>query len=240
MIDALSELPLEFSPGSAWNYSISTDVVGYLVEVISGQRFDSYLQEQIFDPLEMRDTGFWVRPDQADRLATNYASSATGNDIEVFDDAATSQFLREPTFLSGGGGLVSTAGDYLRFGRMLLGNGRLDGAQIIGRKTLELMTKNHLAGNRSIAGAMASGEYNPLYAGNGFGLGFAVGLDTVDGQISGTPGQYYWSGAAGTFFWIDPVEELAVVFMTQYMAWSPAPRFNVAHELRAIVYGALQ
>src|SRR5205807_3538768 len=100
---------------------------------------DSYLQEQIFDPLEMRDTGFWVRPDQADRLATNYASSATGIDIEVFDDAATSQFLREPTFLSGGGGLVSTAGDYLRFGRMLLGNGRLDGARIIGRKTTELL-----------------------------------------------------------------------------------------------------
>jgi CubicO group peptidase (beta-lactamase class C family) len=239
MIDALSELPLEFSPGTAWNYSISTDVVGYLVEIISGQRFDSYLEEQIFEPLGMRDTGFWVRPDRADRLATSYASSATGDGIEVFDDAATSQFLREPTFLSGGGGLVSTAGDYLRFCQMLLGNGQLDGARIIGRKTLELMTKNHLTGNRSIAAAVF-GEYDPKYAGTGFGLGFAVGLDTADAQISGTPGQYYWSGAAGTFFWIDPVEELAVVFMTQYMAWSPAPRYNVARELRAIIYGALE
>ncbi len=238
MVDGLSELPLEFSPGTAWNYSISTDVVGYLVEVISGQRFDRYLQERIFEPLGMRDTGFWVRPDQANRLATNYASPATGDGIEVFDDAATSHFLREPTFLSGGGGLVSTAGDYLRFCQMLLGKGQLDGAWIIGRKTLELMTKNHLTGNRSIAEA-AFDESDPKYAGNGFGLGFAVVLDTPDAQISGTAGQYYWSGAAGTFFWIDPIEELAVVFMTQYMAWSPAPRFNVARELRAIVYGAL-
>jgi len=180
-----------------------------------------------------------VRPDRADRLATSYASSATGDGIEVFDDAATSQFLREPTFRSGGGGLVSTAGDYLRFCQMLLGNGQLDGARIIGRKTLELMTKNHLTGNRSIATA-AFGEYDPIYAGTGFGLGFAVGLDTADTQISGTPGQYYWSGAAGTLFWIDPVEELAVVFMTQHMAWSPAPRYNVARELRAIIYGALE
>src|SRR6266498_1894573 len=233
MIDVLRELPLEYSAGTAWNYSVSTDVVGYLVEVISGQRFDRYLQERIFEPLGMRDTGFWVRPDQANRLATNYASPATGDGIEVFDDAATSHFLREPTFLSGGGGLVSTAGDYLRFCQMLLGKGQLDGAWIIGRKTLELMTKNHLTGNRSIAEA-AFDESDPKYAGNGFGLGFAVVLDTPDAQISGTAGQYYWSGAAGTFFWIDPIEELAVVFMTQYMAWSPAPRFNVARELRAI------
>jgi CubicO group peptidase (beta-lactamase class C family) len=240
MIDALSELPLEFSPGTAWNYSVSTDVVGYLVEIVSGQRFDSYLQEQIFEPLGMTDTAFWVQPHQAERLATNYRASEDDAGIEVVDDAATSPFLHEPTFLSGGGGLVSTAGDYLRFCQMLLGNGQLDGARIIGRKTLELMTKNHLTGNRSIAGAVASGEYHPSYAGNGFGLGFAVGLDTADGQISGTPGQYHWSGAAGTLFWIDPVEDLAVVFMTQYMAWSPAPRYNLARELRAIVYGALE
>jgi CubicO group peptidase (beta-lactamase class C family) len=239
MIDDLAELPLVFSPGTAWNYSISTDVVGYLVEVISGQRFDRYLQERIFEPLGMADTAFWVRPDQADRLASNYRAAPTGDGLEVYDDAATSAFLREPTFYSGGGGLVSTAGDYLRFCRMLLGNGTLDGARIIGRKTLELMTKNHLPGNRSISDVIASGEERTSYAGNGFGLGFAVGLDTADGQISGTPGQYYWSGAAGTCFWIDPVEELAVIFMTQYMAWSPAPKFNISRELRAIVYGAL-
>jgi CubicO group peptidase (beta-lactamase class C family) len=240
MIDTLGELPLEFSPGTAWNYSISTDVVGYLVELISGQRLDRFLQEQVFAPLGMKDTGFWVRPDQAHRLATNYVSSATGDGIDIFDDAAASQFLQEPTFLSGGGGLVSTAGDCLRFCRMLLGKGELDGARIIGRKTLELMTMNHIAGNRTIAQASAAADANPSYAGHGFGLGFAVLLDPGDGQISGTPGQYFWSGAAGTFFWIDPVEQLAVVFMTQYLAWSPAPRFNLARELRAIVYGALE
>jgi CubicO group peptidase (beta-lactamase class C family) len=240
MIHALAELPLEFSPGTAWNYGVSTDVLGYLVEMISGQRLDTYLQEQIFEPLDMTDTAFWVRPHQAERLATNYRASEDGVGIEIFDDAATSEFLREPTFLSGGGGLVSTAGDYLRFCQMLLGNGRLEGARILGRKTLELMTKNHLTGNRSIADVNHSGEYSSSYAGNGFGLGFAVGLDTADGQISGTPGQYYWSGAAGTLFWIDPMEELVVVFMTQYMASSPVARYNVARELRAILYGALE
>ncbi|HZO30783.1 MAG TPA: serine hydrolase domain-containing protein [Chloroflexota bacterium] len=239
MIDRLAELPLEFSPGTAWNYSVSTDVVGYLVQVISGQRLDRYLQEQIFEPLGMTDTAFWVRPDQVDRLATNYRPASSGG-IEVFDDAATSTYLKEPTFHSGGGGLVSTAGDYLRFCRMLLGTGTLDGARIIGRKTLELMTKNHLPGNRPISDVIHSGEYRASYAGNGFGLGFAVSLDTADGQVSTTPGEYYWSGAANTQFWIDPVEDLAVVFMSQYMASSPATRYNVARELRAIVYGALE
>ena len=239
MIDRLAELPLEFSPGTAWNYSVSTDVVGYLVEVISGQRLDRYLEEQIFEPLGMTDTAFWVRPHQAERLATNYRP-ASGGGIEVFDDAATSTYLREPTFHSGGGGLVSTAGDYLRFCQMLLGKGRLDGARILGRKTLELMTKNHIPGNRPIYDVIASGEYRPSYAGNGFGLGFAVSLDTADGQVSTTPGEYYWSGAACTQFWIDPIEDLAVMFMTQYMAGGPATRYNVARELRAIVYGALE
>lgn len=240
LVDRLAELPLEFSPGTAWNYSHSTDVVGYLVEVISGQRLDRYLADHVFEPLGMTDTAFWARPEQADRLGSTYAASASGAGVEVIDDAATSPFLREPTFLSGGGGLVSTAGDYLRFCRMLLGKGTLDGARILGRKTLELMTQNHIPGNRSIYDVVASGEYRPSYAGNGFGLGFAVALDTTDGQISGTPGAYYWSGAAGTFFWVDPVEELAVVFMTQYRATSPATRYNLARELRAIVYGALE
>ena len=137
------------------------------------------------------------------------------------------------------GGLVSTAGDYLRFCRMLLGEGTLDGARIIGRKTLELMTRNHLPGNRPIPDVIHAREYPSSYAGIGFGLGFFVTQDTAASRVSGTPGQYYFSGAAGTFFWIDPAEELAVVFMTQYIAWSPGPPDNRARELRAIVYGAL-
>ena len=239
MVEELAELPLEFSPGSAWNYSVSTDVVGYLVEVISGQRLDHYMQEQIFGPLGMTDTGFWVRPDQAERLASNYRPTPDGAGITIFDDAATSTFLHEPSFFSGGGGLVSTAGDWLRFCRMLLGEGTLDGVRIIGRKTLELMTRNHLPGNRPLPAAIHQGEYPPSYAGIGFGLGFFVTLDPAANQVTGTPGQYFFSGSAGTLFWVDPVEELAVVFMTQYHAWSPGPRDNRARELRAIVCGVL-
>lgn len=240
MIDELAELPLEFSPGAAWNYSVSTDVVGYLVEVISGRRLDQYMQEQIFEPLGMIDTGFWVRPNQAERLAGNYRPTPDGAGIAIFDDAATSTFLREPSFFSGGGGLVSTAGDWLRFCRMLLGEGTLDGARIMGRKTLEVMTRNHLPGNRPIPDVIHGRECPPSYAGIGFGLGFFVTLDPAENQVSGTPGQYFFSGSAGTLFWIDPVEELIVVFMTQYHAWSPGPRDNRARELRAIVYGALE
>jgi len=239
MVDRLAELPLDFSPGTAWHYSHATDIVGYLVEVISGQRLDAYLQERIFRPLGMTDTGFWVKPEQADRLATNYRA-AQGGGIEVLDDAATSTYLKEPTFLSGGGGLVSTAEDYLRFCRMLLGQGQIEGARILGRKTLQLMTANHITGGKSIADAAISDRWRePSHAGSGFGLGFAVTLDTADGQVSGTPGTYYWSGAASTHFWIDPVEDLAVVFMTQYMSLAAETRYNLARELRAIVYGAL-
>jgi len=239
-MDKLAEIPLEFSPGTAWNYSISTDVVGHLVEVISGQRLDSYLQEHILEPLGMTDTAFWVRPDQVDRFASNYGPATNGAEIALVEDAAASGYLREPTYHSGGGGLVTTAGDYLRFCQMLLGNGRLDDARILGRKTLELMTTNHIPGNRSIYDVGASGEYRMSYVGNGFGLGFAVSLGGAKGQVSTTPGEYYWSGAASTLFWIDPVEDLAVVFMTQYRPTGPDNRYNLARELRAIVYGALE
>jgi CubicO group peptidase (beta-lactamase class C family) len=238
MIDKLAEIPLEFSPGTAWNYSHSTDVVGYLVEVISGQRLDAYLQEHIFEPLGMVDTGFWVPPSKADRLSSNYHTDPNGG-IKVWDAATSSTYLKEPTFLSGGGGGVSTADDYLRFSRMLLAGGQLEGTRIIGRKTLQLMARNHITGNRTMAQAVASGVAQASYPGNGFGLGFAVALDTADGQISGSAGEHNWSGAASTHFWIDPAEEMAVVFMTQYMSQSPANRYNLSRELRAIIYGAL-
>ena len=239
MVDAFAELPLEFSPGTHWNYSHSTDVVGYLVEVISGQRLDTYLQEQIFEPLGMHDTGFWVKPQQADRFARNYRPSSTGIGIELAEDASYRDYVTEPTFLSGGGGLVSTTGDYLRFSRMLLAGGTLDGSRILGRKTLQLMARNHITGNKTIYAASASGRYQASHAGSGFGLGFAVALDTADGQISATPGEHNWSGAASTHFWIDPAEDLAVVFMTQYRPDSNATRYNLNRELRAIIYGAL-
>jgi CubicO group peptidase (beta-lactamase class C family) len=241
MVEALAELPLEFSPGSAWSYSHATDIVGYLVEVISGRSLGNYLQEQIFGPLGMTDTAFWVPAAKADRLATNYAGTDDGG-IKVLDDAATSHYLRDPIYLSGGGGLVSTAGDYLRFCQMLLGKGTLDGTRIIGRKTLELMTQNHITGGKSVAAAAthAAPQWRePSHQGSGFGLGFAVTLDTADGQLPGSPGSFSWSGAAGTHFWIDPMEDLAVVFMTQYMPMGGGARYNLGRELRSIVYGAL-
>src|SRR3954466_9811912 len=239
LVDTLARLPLDYSPGTHWLYSQSVDIVGYLVQLLSGQRLDQYLQEHILAPLGMTDTGFWVQPHQAERLSTNYRG-VVGGGIEKLDDIAKSPYLREPTFHSGSGGLVSTAGDYLRFSRMLLGKGTLEGQRIIGRKTLDLMTQNHITGGKTIAAAASGARWREVSrAGSGFGLGFAVDLDTADGQVATTPGNFYWAGAASTHFWIDPTEDLTVVFMTQYMSPAPETRLNIARELRAIVYGAL-
>jgi CubicO group peptidase (beta-lactamase class C family) len=237
-VQKLADVPLDFSPGTAWNYSHATDIVGYLVEVISGQPLDVYLREQIFEPLGMVDTGFSVSPQQASRFSSNYVGISKSR-IDLVDDAGDSPYLKAPAMLSGGGGLVSTAGDYLRFCQMLLGNGTLEGARIIGRKTLELMTQNHITGGKTVAEAAMGPRWREQpHQGTGFGLGFAVTLDPAVAQVSTSPGTYYWSGAASTHFWIDPAEELAVVFMTQYMP-SPDARLNLARELRALVYGAL-
>jgi CubicO group peptidase (beta-lactamase class C family) len=241
LVDALAKLPLDYSPGTRWLYSQSVDIVGYLVQLLSGQRLDQYLQEQIFNRLGMSDTGFWVQPHQQQRLSTNYRG-VRGGGIEIVDDLEKSAYLREPTFHSGSGGLVSTAGDYLRFCQMLLGKGTLEGERIIGRKTLELMTKNHLTGGTSVAAAATKASpmwREPSHQGTGFGLGFAVALDTADAQLPGSPGSFTWSGAAATHFWIDPTEELAVVFMTQYMSLGGNNRINIGRELRSLVYGAL-
>lgn len=236
MAKKLSQLPLQFSPGDNWNYSVSTDVVGYLVEVISGKRFDRYLQEHIFGPLGMKDTGFSVRPDQADRFAANYAPAGPEGGLRLIDDPKTSNYLREQTFFSGGGGLVSTAADYLRFCEMLLNGGHLDDARILGRKTIELMTANHLTGGRLMP-EVALGRFSETpYAGMGFGLGFAVMLNPAEAQVSSSPGEYTWGGAASTAFWIDPAEQLIVIFMTQLM---PSTTYNFRRELRSMVYGAL-
>jgi CubicO group peptidase (beta-lactamase class C family) len=234
MVEALAALPLEFSPGDAWNYSVSTDICGYLVEVISGQRFDDYLQANIFDPLGMADTGFHVPQAKAHRLAANYGVAPNG--IRLIDDPATSTYLTPPTFLSGGGGLVSTIDDYLVFCQALVNGGEVNGTRIIGRKTLELMTSNHLPEGKDLA-AHAMGRWaETTFSGIGFGLGFSVTLDPAKSQLSGTPGEFSWGGAASTVFWIDPIEDLVCIFMTQLM---PSSHYNIRRELRAIVYSAL-
>jgi CubicO group peptidase (beta-lactamase class C family) len=231
----LATLPLEFSPGTAWNYSVATDVCGHLIEVLSGKPLDVFLEEEIFGPLGMVDTSFTVPSEKLDRFATLY-SRRRDKSLKIEDDPQDSVYTGERTFLSGGGGLVSTATDYLRFCLMLRGDGELDGARILGRKTLEFMRQNHLPGGADI-GTLARGIFSEtLYDGVGFGLGFSVELDPQASQVIDSPGQYAWGGAASTAFWIDPLEDLIVIFMTQFM---PSRVFNFRGQLKQIVYGAL-
>jgi CubicO group peptidase (beta-lactamase class C family) len=235
MIDSLAEIPLEFSPGTRWNYSVSTDVLSYLVEVLSGQRFDAYLREHIFGPLEMNDTAFTIAPEKQSRFASNYQLQPDGS-LQLIDAPERSAY-RECTFFSGGGGLISTAEDYFRFTSMLLNGGASNGVHLLGRKTIDLMTMNHLPGGQDFAALALPGRFAEVtYAGVGFGLGFAVMQDLSRAQILGTPGEYNWGGAASTAFWVDPREELIVIFMTQLM---PSSSYPLRRELRTLTYAAL-
>jgi CubicO group peptidase (beta-lactamase class C family) len=235
MVDTLAQLPLEFSPGTRWNYSVSTDVLGHLIEVISGQRLDAYLREHVLEPLDMRDTGFVISDDQLPRFAANYQRQTDGS-LTLVDDPGASQY-RECSFLSGGGGLVSTAEDYFRFAAMLRNRGELDGVRLLGRKTVELMTLNHLPGGGDLAQLAQGGAFTETaYAGVGFGLGFSVMQSPPRAHILGTPGEYAWGGAASTAFWIDPTEDLIAIFMTQLMPSSSDP---LRRELRVLTYAAL-
>jgi CubicO group peptidase (beta-lactamase class C family) len=236
MIAGLADLPLEFSPGDRWNYSVSTDVVGYLVQVISGMKFEDFLAERLFRPLGMADTGFHVRAGQGHRLAACYALTPKGRTI-LQDDPETSPFLKPPAFVSGGGGLVSTAADYLRFARMLLEGGSLDGHRYISRKTLELMTMNHLPGGVDLPALSVSLFSEAAYAGVGFGLGFATTLDPAATMIAGSAGDFFWGGAASTAFWIDPKEELIAILLTQLI---PSSSYPIRRELRTMVYAAIE
>jgi CubicO group peptidase (beta-lactamase class C family) len=235
MVDTLATLPLEFSPGTRWNYSVSTDVLGYLIEVLSGQRLDAYLREHVLQPLGMRDTSFVVEGTQIPRFAANYQRLADGS-LALLDDPAQSQY-RECSLFSGGGGLVSTAPDYFRFAAMLRNQGELDGIRLLGRKTVELMTVNHLPGGRDLTDLAQAGMFTETaYAGVGFGLGFSVMQSPARAHILGTPGEFAWGGAASTAFWIDPAEDLIVIFMTQLM---PSSSYPLRRELRVLSYAAL-
>jgi CubicO group peptidase (beta-lactamase class C family) len=246
MIADLGKIPLEFSPGEAWNYSVSTDVIGYLVGLISGRPFEQFLQERIFNPLGMKDTGFFVAPDKAHRLAACYSASpqgamtfhATGGKggLTLQDDPATSSFLSPPSFISGGGGLCSTAADYLTFCRALLNGGELDGVRLIGPKTLALMTSNHLPGGRTLPELSRSLFSEAAYDGVGFGLGVSVTVDPARTLLPGSRGEYAWGGAATTSFWIDPAEQLIAIFMTQLL---PSSATAIRRELRTMIYGAI-
>jgi len=234
-VEKLGLLPLLFEPGTSWNYSMSTDVCGAVIEAITGQTLVEAFQERIFDPLGMPDTGFWVDEANAGRLASSYARDASGKMIQI-DAAAKSPYLKRPAMLSGGGGLVSTLDDYQRFCSMLLAGGTLDGTRVIGRKTLQYMTQNHLPG-----GALLNDLGQSLFSevsmeGQGFGLGFSVMMDPAAcGTVSST-GEFAWGGAASTAFWIDPEEELTAIFLTQLL---PSSTYPLRRQLRAAVYQAL-
>ena len=235
MVDTLAELPLEFSPGRRWNYSVSTDVLGYLVEVVSGQRFDVYLRDHVLQPLGMVDTSFIIAAEQLPRFACNYLRQSDGR-LQLVDAPQSSQY-RQGSFFSGGGGLVSTVGDYFRFTSMLRNHGELDGIRLLGRKTVELMTMNHLPGGQDLTQLAQAGAFTETaYAGVGFGLGFSVMRDPAKAQILGTPGEYAWGGAASTAFWVDPTEDLIFIFMTQLM---PSSSYPLRRELRTLTYAAL-
>jgi len=233
VVEALAALPLIAQPGSEWNYSVSTDVLGYLVEVISGRPFAQFLHERLIDPLGMADTDFYVKRANAGRFAANYARGRDGK-LALIDDPGDSRFLRPTKVPSGGGGLVSTAADYWRFCRMMLRKGELDGVRYLGRKTVELMMMNHLRGDMA---AMGQPRWSESTAeGIGFGLGFSVTLEPARAQIVGTPGECAWGGAASTAFWIDPAEDMAVIFLTQLM---PSTTWPFRRELRVLSYQAV-
>ncbi len=239
MIRKVGELPLYCDPGSEWNYGISTDVVGYLVEVISGQPFDRYLEERIFQPLGMPDTGFHVPESEFDRFAACYErdDEATGEKRYRLQDApAGSHYTTPRTYFSGAGGLVSTASDYMRFSRMLASGGELDGERVLGSRTIEFMATNHLptGGDLATMGQPQFGE--TTMEGIGFGLGFAVLLDPTRAQLLGTPGEFYWGGAASTAFFVSPAEDLAVVFLTQLR---PSSSYPIRRELRIATYASI-
>jgi CubicO group peptidase (beta-lactamase class C family) len=235
--DILASLPLLFDPGTEWNYSYSTDVLGRLIEVMSGLSLDVYLQKNIFDPLEMVDTGFSVPEGKHERFASCYYPNGEAKQAVLLDDAQRSQYLREPEAFSGGGGLVSTLADYHRFTQALRNGGSVNGKRIVGRKTLEFMVCNHLPGGVDLT------EYGrPLfsetaYDGVGFGLGFSVVVDPAKAKVLCQKGEYAWGGAASTAFWIDPVEDLTVIFLTQLLPSSTHP---IRPEMKALVYQALQ
>lgn len=252
MTRRLAEMPLRFHPGTRWHYSVSTDVLGRVVEVISGQPLDRFFEERIFAPLGMRDTAFWVPEDKLDRLATMYTFADTPvpprrepepteippepqGALEVNDPAVGGRYARPPRIFSGGGGLTSTMGDYLRFTFMLRNGGVLDGERLLGRKTLEFMRSNHLPGSLADMGEPRFNNGH-MGAGLGFGLGFGIVLDPCRAQVMGSPGEYFWSGMANTQFWLDPVEDLIVIQMAQMM---PSTLVPIRRTLRTLVHQAL-
>ncbi len=235
MIATLADIPLESDPGSSWNYSISTDIVGALIQRISGQKLDEYIAENILQPLGMTDTHFQLPQEKISRMTDCYSWHPTQK-MKMYDTGAQTAWAQSPKLLSGGGGLVSSLSDYHRFCRMLLNEGTLDGVQIIGRKTLELMTANHLPGGGDLTQHSKALFSEAENAGAGFGLGFATTIDSAATGIQGSTGDFYWGGMFSTAFFVDPVEDIIMIFMTQLM---PSSAYPVRREVKTMLYSAL-
>ena len=233
--DLWAEQPLLFEPGSEWNYSVATDVLGRLVEVVSGRTLDDFMRERIFEPLGMVDTGFWVPEDRAERLAAAYMANPAGPSLPAVPIDGSSA-LHPPAALSGGGGLVGTAGDYFRFADMLRRGGELDGARLLSPRTVAYIARNQLPG-----GADLEQFGRPLFAettfdGVGFGLGVSVVTDPAKGKVLTSAGEYGWGGAFSTFYFVSPVEDLTVLLFTQLLPSSTHP---IRSQLKQLVYQAI-
>jgi CubicO group peptidase (beta-lactamase class C family) len=230
------EMPLAFQPGSEWNYGVSTDVLGRLVEVVSGMALDEFFRTRIFEPLGMTDTDFYVPDESMDKFATLYVRNpATGGAVPAPETLGRASNT-PPTMLGGGGGLVGTAHDYLRFAHMLLNRGELDGVRLLGTRTVDYMTRNHLPGRADLE------QFGrPLFAetsfdGVGFGLGFSVVLDSAENKVMRSEGEFSWGGAASTIFWVDPANDIVALFLTQLL---PSSTYPIRSELNQLVQQAL-
>jgi len=232
--DLYGGFPLLFEPGTEWNYSVATDVVGRLIEVVSGQPLDQFLRERVFAPLGMTDTGFHAPEADHGRLAALYVPGAGGQATRM--DAMGDAAKHEPVLFSGGGGLVSTAADYHRFTQMLLRGGELDGTRLLGRATVDFMTSNHLPGRVELEAIARPTFSESAFSGMGFGLGFSVVESPAENKVLSTVGEYAWGGAASTAFWVDPLEEITALFFTQLL---PSSTYNIRPQLKQLVYQAL-
>lgn len=234
MIQQLGELPLAYQPGSCWSYSVATDVVGYLVQVFSGMPLPDFLAKYIFTPLGMTDTSFTIAPEKAHRLTSCY-SFDVDKKMVLQDDGQMSDYA-DRAYFSGGGGLLSTMSDYYRFCQMLLNGGALDGQRIIGSRTLAFMTQNHLPQGSDLTGHAVGSFSETAYEGVGFGLGFARRVNAAAQGSPASEGTFYWGGLAGTAFWVDPVEQLILIFMTQLI---PSSAYPIRGTLENMIYAAL-
>jgi CubicO group peptidase (beta-lactamase class C family) len=231
----LAEIPLQFDPGSSWNYSISTDILGAILQRVDNAPLDDIIERRVTGPLGMVDTHFQVPADKLHRLPDCYVWHPAETK-KLYDPGEGSAWGHKPNQLSGGGGMASTLADYHRFCRMLLAGGELDGARVIGRKTLDLMAANHLPGGADLATISTALFSEAENAGVGFGLGFATTMDPAKAQSNGSAGDLYWGGMFSTAFFVDPLEGIIMIFMTQLM---PSSTYPVRREIKTMLYAAL-